>query len=310
MGRYILRRLLYMIPMIFLVTLLVFLIMSFTPGDPATNNLPITATREVKAAYNESVGYTDRPVARFTGFLRGVLHRNVLSYTSGQNIFEEIGRRLPLTLRLGVISFAIAAVLGVSLGILSAIRQYSFLDTSLTILAVLFASIPSFFVAIVLILYFSVYRGLLPTFGVNDGLRSYILPVVTLVSGSIPVLSRMTRSAMLGVLRQDYIRTARAKGVPEKRVIWKHALKNASFPIITLLLGGLANVLGGSVIAESIFSLPGVGTYMLKAIQEKNVPGVMTCTLLLSAIFMLAMLLNDICFALIDPRIRRGMEQK
>ena len=304
MGRYILRRLLYMIPMIFLVTLLVFLIMSFTPGDPATNNLPITATKEVKAAYNESVGYTDRPVARFTGFLRGVLHRNVLSYTSGQNIFEEIGRRLPLTLRLGVISFAIAAVLGVSLGILSAIRQYSFLDTSLTILAVLFASIPSFFVAIVLILYFSVYRGLLPTFGVNDGLRSYVLPVVTLVSGSIPVLSRMTRSAMLGVLRQDYIRTARAKGVPEKRVIWKHALKNASFPIITLLLGGLANVLGGSVIAESIFSLPGVGTYMLKAIQEKNVPGVMTCTLLLSAIFMLAMLLNDICFALIDPRIR------
>ena len=304
MGRYILRRLLYMIPMIFLVTLLVFLIMSFTPGDPATNNLPITATKEVKAAYNESVGYTDRPVARFTGFLRGVLHRNVLSYTSGQNIFEEIGRRLPLTLRLGVISFAIAAVLGVSLGILSAIRQYSFLDTSLTILAVLFASIPSFFVAIVLILYFSVYRGLLPTFGVNDGLRSYILPVVTLVSGSIPVLSRMTRSAMLGVLRQDYIRTARAKGVPEKRVIWKHALKNASFPIITLLLGGLASVLGGSVIAESIFSLPGVGTYMLKAIQEKNVPGVMTCTLLLSAIFMLAMLLNDICFALIDPRIR------
>ena len=304
MGRYILRRLLYMIPMIFLVTLLVFLIMSFTPGDPATNNLPITATKEVKAAYNESVGYTDRPVARFTGFLRGVLHRNVLSYTSGQNIFEEIGRRLPLTLRVGVISFAIAAVIGVSLGILSAIRQYSFLDTSLTILAVLFASIPSFFVAIVLILYFSVYRGLLPTFGVNDGLRSYILPVVTLVSGSIPVLSRMTRSAMLGVLRQDYIRTARAKGVPEKRVIWKHALKNASFPIITLLLGGLANVLGGSVIAESIFSLPGVGTYMLKAIQEKNVPGVMTCTLLLSAIFMLAMLLNDICFALIDPRIR------
>ena len=304
MGRYILRRLLYMIPMIFLVTLLVFLIMSFTPGDPATNNLPITATKEVKAAYNESVGYTDRPVARFTGFLRGVLHRNVLSYTSGQNIFEEIGRRLPLTLRLGVISFAIAAVLGVSLGILSAIRQYSFLDTSLTILAVLFASIPSFFVAIVLILYFSVYRGLLPTFGVNDGLRSYILPVVTLVSGSIPVLSRMTRSAMLGVLRQDYIRTARAKGVPEKRVIWKHALKNASFPIITLLLGGLANVLGGSVIAESIFSLPGVGTYMLKAIQEKNVPGAMTCTLLLSAICMLAMLLNDIFFALIDPRIR------
>ncbi len=304
MGRYILRRLLYMIPMIFLVTLLVFLIMTITPGDPATNNLPITATREVKEAYNASVGYSDSPSVRFFGFVNGVLHGKVLSYTSGQNIFEELGRRLPLTLRLGLISFAIAAVLGVSLGILSAIRQYSFLDTSLTILAVLFASIPSFFVAIVLLLYFAVYRGVLPTFGMNDGVKSYVLPVVTLVSGSIPVLSRMTRSAMLGVLQQDYIRTARAKGVPERSVIWKHALKNASFPIITLLLGGLANVLGGSVIAESIFSLPGIGTYMLKAINEKNVPGVMTCTLLLSAIFMLAMLLNDICFALIDPKVR------
>ena len=241
---------------------------------------------------------------RFFGFVKGVLRGEVLSYTTGQNIFGELGRRLPLTLRLGLSSFAIAAVLGVSLGILSAIRQYSFLDTSLTILAVLFASIPSFFVAIVLLLYFSVNRGILPTFGVNDGIKSYILPVVTLVSGSIPVLSRMTRSAMLGVLKQDYIRTARSKGVPERSVIWKHALKNASFPIITLLLGGLANVLGGSVIAESIFSLPGIGTYMLKAINEKNVPGVMTCTLMLSAIFMLAMLMNDICFALIDPKVR------
>ena len=304
MGRYILRRLLYMIPMIFLVALLVFLIMAITPGDPATNNLPITATKEVKEAYNASVGYSDSLSVRFFGFVKGVLTGKVLSYTSGQNIFEELGRRLPLTLRLGLVSFAIAAVLGVSLGILSAIKQYSFLDTSLTILAVLFASIPSFFVAIVLLLYFAVYRGVLPTFGMNDGIKSYILPVVTLVSGSIPVLSRMTRSAMLGVLQQDYIRTARAKGVPEKSVIWKHALKNASFPIITLLLGGQANVLGGSVIAESIFSLPGIGTYMLKAINEKNVPGVMTCTLLLSAVFMLAMLLNDICFALIDPKVR------
>ena len=304
MGRYILRRLLYMIPMIFLVALLVFLIMAITPGDPATNNLPITATKEVKEAYNASVGYSDSLSVRFFGFVKGVLTGKVLSYTSGQNIFEELGRRLPLTLRLGLVSFAIAAVLVVSLGILSAIKQYSFLDTSLTILAVLFASIPSFFVAIVLLLYFAVYRGVLPTFGMNDGIKSYILPMVTLVSGSIPVLSRMTRSAMLGVLQQDYIRTARAKGVPEKSVIWKHALKNASFPIITLLLGGLANVLGGSVIAESIFSLPGIGTYMLKAINEKNVPGVMTCTLLLSAVFMLAMLLNDICFALIDPKVR------
>jgi peptide/nickel transport system permease protein len=293
-----------MIPMLFLVILAVFLIMSLTPGDPATNNLPITTAPEVKEAYNVSVGYSGSLTTRFITYLDGLIHGNVLSYTTGQNIFEELGRRLPLTLRLGIISFAIATILGVGLGILSAVRQYSFIDTTLTILSVLFASIPSFFVAILLLLYFSVYKGLLPTFGANDGIRSYILPITTLVISSIPVISRMTRSSMLGVLQQDYIRTARAKGVPERNIIWKHALKNASFPIITLLLTGFAGLLGGAVVVESIFSLPGIGTYMLNAINEKNVPGVMTCALMLSVVFMLAMVLIDICFALIDPKVR------
>ena len=304
MTRYIIKRLLYMIPLLFLVILLVFLIMSFTPGDPATNNLPITTPADVKAAFNESVGYSGSLPTRFFTYLKGLLSGNVISYSSGNNVFEELSRRFPLTLRLGVVSFAIASVLGIALGILSAVKQYSFLDTSLTVLAVLFASIPSFFIAILMLLYFSVNKGILPSFGANDGIRSYILPVTTVVIGSVPILSRMTRSAMLGALQQDFIRTARAKGVPERSVIWKHALKNASFPIITLLLSGFAGILGGSVIAESIFSLPGVGMYMLDSIHAKNVPGVMTCALILSAVYMLAMVLMDISFALIDPKVR------
>ncbi|MBQ1391388.1 MAG: ABC transporter permease [Firmicutes bacterium] len=304
MTRYIIKRLLYMIPMLFLVVLLVFLIMSFTPGDPASANLPLTTPAAVKEAYNESVGYSASLPVRFLTFLRGLLHGNVPSYSTGDNVFAELARRIPMTLRLGLISFSIAALLGVAMGILSAVKQYSFLDTTLTVFSVLFASIPSFFIAILMLLYFAVNKGLLPSFGMNDGIRSYILPITTMVIGSIPILSRMTRSAMLGVLKQDYIRTARSKGVPERSVIWKHALKNASFPIITLLLSGLAGILGGSVIVESIFSLPGVGMYMLDAIHQKNVPGVMICALLLSAIFILAMVLMDICFALIDPKVR------
>ncbi len=303
MGRYIVKRLLYMIPMLFCVVLLVFLIMSFTPGDPATNILPLTTPPEVKEAFNESVGYTGSLVERFFNYAKGLFTGNVISYTSQENIFSEIAIRFPLTLRVGLISFCIAAVLGVALGILSAVKQYSFLDTTVTVFAVLFASIPSFFVAMCLLLLFAVHWGLLPSFGI-DGVESYILPVTTLVLSSIPVLSRMTRSAMLDAMNQDYIRTARAKGCSEKRVIWKHALKNACLPIITLLLTGFAGILGGSVIVESIFTIPGIGTYMLDAINAKNVPVVMTCALLLAFIFMVAMVLMDIFFALIDPKLR------
>lgn len=303
MGRYVIKRLLYMIPMLFCVILMVFLIMSFTPGDPATNTLPMTTPIEVKEAFNESVGFTGGLGERFWNYLKGLFTGNVISYTSQGNIFAEIGDRFPLTMRVGLISFCISAVLGVALGILSAVKQYSFLDTTVTIFAVLFASIPSFFVAMCLLLYFSVHTGIFPSFGI-DGPESYVLPVTTLVLSSIPVLSRMTRSAMLDAMNQDYIRTARAKGCSEKRVIWKHALKNASLPIITLLLTGLAGILGGSVIVESIFTIPGIGTYMLDAINAKDVPVVMTCALLLAFIFMVAMVLMDIFFALIDPKLR------
>ena len=139
MSRYLIKRFLYMIPMLFLVILFVYLIMSFTPGDPATNNLPLTTPQQVKDAYNERVGYTGTVAGRFFGYLKGLASGNVLSYTSGENIFTELGKRLPLTLRLGLLSFSIAALLGVGLGILSAVKQYSFLDSSLTVIAVLFS---------------------------------------------------------------------------------------------------------------------------------------------------------------------------
>lgn len=304
MGQYIVKRLLYMIPMMFCVILVVFLIMAFTPGDPATNVLPLTAEPEAKAAFNERVGYSDNLFERFGNYMSGLFKGEILSYTTQENIFSELTQRFPITLRVGIVAFAIASIIGVSLGIMSAIKQYSFLDTTVTIFAITFASIPSFFIAMMLILFFAVELGVLPSFGLEDGWRSYVMPLTTLVLGSIPMLSRLTRSAMLDAMNQDFIRTARAKGCSEKRVIWKHALKNAAMPILTLLITGLAGTVGGSVIVEQIFTIPGIGTYMLSGVNDKNVPVVMTCALVLSFIFMAAMVILDITYALIDPKIR------
>ena len=304
MTRYVIKRLLYMIPLLFCVILLVFLIMSLMPGDPASNILPATSTPEAKQAYNEMVGFTGSLSSRFINYLKGLFSGNILSYQTQKNIFDELAVRFPVTLSIGVTSFAIAVLIGVALGILSAVKQYSFLDTAVTILSVTFASIPTFFVAMLLLLFFAVHLGIFPSFGLNNGLRSYVLPVTTLVIGNIPMLSRMTRSAMLDALNQDYIRTARARGCTETRVIWKHAFKNACLPIITLIVTGLANVMGGAVITETLYSLPGIGTYILKGVMLKDVPVTMTCALLLAFIFMVSMVVLDILYALIDPRIR------
>lgn len=304
MGQYILKRLLYMIPMMFAVIVMVFLIMAFTPGDPATNVLPLNTPPEIKAQFNERVGFSDNLWERFGNYMHGLLTGNVLSYTTEENIFGELFQRIPITFKVGIQAFVIAMIIGVSMGILSAIKQYSFLDTTVTIFAITFASVPSFFIAMMLVLFFAVELGILPAFGLEKGWLSYVMPVTTMVLGSIPMLSRLTRSAMLDAMNQDFIRTARAKGCSEKRVIWKHALKNAAMPILTLLITGLASTVGGSVIVEQIFTIPGVGTYMLSGVNDKNVPVVMTCALVLSFVFMLAMVILDIAYAIVDPKIR------
>lgn len=304
MGKYILKRLLYMIPMMLLVIVVIFLIMSLTPGDPASANLPMTTPPDVKEAYNEAVGFSGSLWSRFAFYIKGLFSGNIPSYTTKENIFVEIGIRLPYTFKLGGVAFVLATIIGVSFGIFSAVKQYSFFDTTITILAVFFGSVPGFLFATLSILYFSVGLGWFPSYGAEHGIRSFVLPIAATTLSIVPQLSRMTRSAMLMVMNQDYIRTARAKGCNERLVIWKHVLKNASLPIITLLVSGFASVIGGAVIIEQIFSLPGIGLYMLNAINGKNVPVVMTCALLLAFVYMVSMVLMDIFYALIDPRVR------
>ena len=245
MHKYVLRRLLLLIPVLLGVSLLVFTIMSLTPGDPAQLILGENAPKEAILKLREEMGLNDPFLVQYFRFVgKAVLGDFGRSYTTGREVFGEIFSRFPNTLILAVIGIIISVCIGIPVGIISATRQYSFLDSFSMVLALLGVSMPVFWLGLMLILTFSVKLGLLPSGGF-DGFKSLILPSLTLGVGSAAIITRMTRSSMLEVIRQDYIRTARAKGVAEKVVINKHALKNALIPIITVVGLQFGGLLGG-----------------------------------------------------------------
>ena len=305
MLKYVIKRLLLTIPVLLGVVFIVFSIMALTPGDPATNILGTRATPEAIAQLNHELGY-DRPfLARFFDYVAGIVTRFDFgtSYTSGRPVLGEILVRFPATLTVSALAMIVSAAVGISLGVLAAVRQYSALDSIATFTAMFFAAIPGFWFGLMLILLFALHLGWLPPSGI-DTWRGYILPTVTLSLSGAAGLLRLTRTQMLETVRQDYTRTARAKGATEGMVIWKHALKNALLPVITTLGMNFGSMLGGAIIAETVFALPGLGQYMLTKILEKDVPAVMSSTLFFAAMFCLIMLAVDILYAFIDPRIK------
>lgn len=304
MLKYLIKRLLLMIPTLFGVILIVFAVMNLTPGDPGRQILGTGATQEQVDQLNHELGYDKPFFARFFDYCSDLLHGDFgTSYRTRTAFSKELLSRLPNTLRLGFWSLALSSIIGISLGILSAVRQYSLTDTFCTVLAILFASIPGFFLGMVLIYVFGLKLELLPTFGASSW-QSFILPVATLTAANSVSLLRLTRTTMLEAIRQDYIRTAVAKGCPRRRIIWKHALKNAILPVLTVMGISAGSIMGGTVICETVFAMPGMGTYILTAIRSKDIPVVMSATVLLSLIFCLIMILVDILYAVIDPRIR------
>jgi peptide/nickel transport system permease protein len=216
---------------------------------------------------------------------------------------DEFFQKVPITLKLGCLSFVLSSIVGISLGILSAVKQYSFADTFSTLVSILLASIPGFFLGMVLIYVFGLKIGILPTHGIDEW-KSYILPVITLAAGGSAQLMRLTRTTMLEAIRQDYMRTAKAKGCTPAKMIWKHALKNAILPVLTVMGTSFGSILGGAVICETVFAIPGLGNYILSAIRNKDIPVVMSSTVFLSTFFCLVMVVVDILYAIIDPRIR------
>ena len=220
---------------------------------------------------------------------------------------NDIIARFPNTLLLALMSMALSALIGVSLGILSAVRQYSTLDHILVVVALVFASIPGFWLALMLLMFFSLHLKWLPSFGAGT-LKHFILPTVTVSLTSAAGLLRLTRASMLETVRQEYIRTAKAKGAGEKVVIWRHALRNALIPVITTMGTSFGASLGGAIIAETVFAMPGMGTLLTGAIRQKDVPVVMGSTLFLALLFSIVVLVVDILYAFIDPRIRAKYE--
>jgi len=279
--------------------------MSLTPGDPGTLILGMTADKEDIAALNRELGYDQPFLVRFANYLKDiVLHFDFgNSYRTRTPVFNEIFQRFPNTLYLAAGSMALSSILGISLGIMSAVRQYSFIDSFFTVMAMFFAAIPGFWFGLMLMMLFALKLGWLPSSGV-DSWRSFVLPTITLAAGGAAGLMRLTRSTMLETVRQDYIRTARAKGASERVVIWKHALKNALLPVITSLGMSFGASLGGAIIVETVFGMPGLGTYIVTSIRQKDVPAVLAATLLLSVLFCIIMLVVDLLYAFINPRIK------
>jgi len=302
---YVIKRLLLLIPTLLCVAFLVFSIMSLTPGDPARIILGPSAPPEAVAQLNSELGF-DRPfLVRFVNYVIGAVTRFDFgfSYRTREPVVSEVVKRVPVSIQVAFNAILFATALGIPIGIISAVKQYSHLDNTARVLGILLASVPAFWLGLILIFIFSLKLNLLPTSGVGSW-KNYILPMATLglpYSGS---QLRFTRSAMLETIRQDYIRTVRAKGVPEGKVIFSHALKNALLPIITVVGTSFGGLLGGAVLTESVFTLPGLGTMIVSGIRTKDIPLVMGGTLFFTIMFGVIMLIVDLLYAFVDPRIK------
>lgn len=305
MLKYIVKRILLLIPVLFGVSFIVFTIMSFTPGDPATAILGSGATKEDIQKLNEELGYYDPFLERYIDYVGGAVRGDFgNSYRSGEPVFDEIFSRFPTTIKLAVSAILLAIVIGIPIGMLSAVRQYSVFDVSSTIVSMFMTSVPQFWLALMGLLIFAVNLKILPATGLDDGLKSYIMPVFTLCLPCAANIIRLTRSSMLETIRQDYVRTARAKGLPERTVIWKHAFRNALLPVITVIGINFGYQLGGAVLIESIFGISGVGSLTVSSIRQKDIPQTTASILFLAFIYVVIMLVVDVLYAYIDPRLK------
>lgn len=305
MHKYILRRLVMLIPVMLGVSFIVFTLMHFTPGDPARIMLGESAPVEDVQKLREEMGLDDPFLIQYGRYVKKAVFDQDIgrSYVTNRSVTNEIITRFPATLKLAAIGVLVAVAIGIPVGIISATRQYTLFDQVSMVLALLGVSMPNFWQGLMLILLFSVNLGWLPASGFTS-LKHMILPAITLGTSSAATITRMTRSSMLEVVRQDYIRTARAKGQVESIVINRHALKNALIPIITVIGLQFGSLLGGAVLTESIYSIPGVGRLMVDSIKSRDFPVVQGGVLFIAITFSVINLLVDILYAFVDPRIK------
>ena len=305
MIRYTIKRLLLLIPLMLGVSFLVFTILNIVPGDPARVILGEAATAEEVAQLNHELGYDQPFVTRYVNFLVGVVTKFDFgtSYRTGAPVINDVLKRIPTSLIVAVLSITGAVIIGVPLGIMSAVKQYSLTDNVSRFVGIFLASVPPFWLGMLLIFFFALNLKVLPTSGVATW-KGYVLPSLALALPYASAMLRFTRSAMLETIRQEYVKTARAKGVPERWVVVSHALKNAALPIITIVGTSFGGLLGGAVVTESVFSLPGLGSLLVMGIRTKDIPVVMGATIFYALMFGSIMLLVDLLYAFADPRIK------
>ncbi|MBW2061506.1 MAG: ABC transporter permease [Deltaproteobacteria bacterium] len=303
MLAYIVRRILLLIPALLAITLVAFLILQLIPGDPARVIVGIDADEKQLEAIRHQLGLDKPIIVQYGIFLKSIVRFNFgQSIRSQDDVINQILPRFKNTLLLALVSITISVIVGVLAGVIASTKQNTSLDYAITSLVLLGISAPTFWIGLLLILFFSVFAGLFPAGGI-EGLKSIILPAITLAAPSAAVTARMTRSSMLEVLRMDYIKTARAKGQKESRIVFKHALKNALLPTITIVGIQFGYLMGGSVLVETVFSWPGLGWLIVDAIFAKDYPVVQACVIFFAFSFILVNLVVDILYGYINPRV-------
>lgn len=332
MTKYVLKRLLMLVPVLLGISIVVFLVIHLIPGDPVTVMLGEKASPERAELLRKELGLYDPLYVQYFRFLQRALMGDLgRSIRSNDSVLTEIMARFPATVELTFTSLLLATVLGVILGIIAAVKQYSLWDNLGMIIAIFGVSIPVFWLGLMLIILFSVELKWLPATGrlsvgmalsritglnildslltlnlkaLTDTLKHLMMPSIALGTIQMAVIARMTRSSMLEVVRQDYIRTARAKGLSERVVIYKHALKNALIPVITVIGLTVGRLLGGAVLTETIFAWPGIGKLAVDSIYSRDYPLVQGVVLLIATGFVFVNLIVDVFYAFLDPRIR------
>lgn len=305
MYKYIAKRLLMIIPVVLFVSFVVFSVMELVPGDPAVTALGDEATVEQLEHYREVNGLNDPLPVRYVRYMAGILRKDLgTSVYNGEDVWDLYFSKLPYTLELALASVLLTIVTSIPLGILAAVKHNSLADTAASALSFVGLAMPNFWIGLLLIILFSVNLGWLPSNGADAGIKSIILPAITCGTGNMAALTRTTRSAMLDVMRQDYLRTARAKGVRESLVVARHAFRNAQIPIVTMIGTQCATLVGGALITERVFSWPGVGSYLVDSILKSDYEVVTGFIIVTTIIVSLILLLVDIIYAFMDPRIK------
>ena len=305
MLKYITRRILAMIPVVIGITFIVFMIMKMAPGDPARMILGDNATPEAVEALREEMGLNDNYLVQYGRYMINLCKGDMgTSYKNNRPVVDEVMTRVPATFKLAFVSAIVSILIAIPLGVLAAVKQGTLFDNASMVVSLIGISMPAFWLALMLMLKFSLQLKWFPVQGANDGWRSYVLPAIAIGFMNMAAIARTTRSSMLETIRQDYIRTALSKGISEQEVISHHAFRNALIPTVTIVGVQLGGLLGGAVLTETVFAWPGLGRLMVEAVNARDVPTVLGCIVILSIGFSIVNLVVDLLYGLIDPRVR------